>query len=85
MWAFYENIRFSSGMSSHRTLACTWILFASWTLGTRFTHRPSYSYSDLILLGGEDQSKTQDGTKIKAKSSLIFACGTLRQNFLVDL
>ena len=32
MWAFYENIRFSSGMSSHRTLACTWILFASWTL-----------------------------------------------------
>ena len=32
MWAFYENIRFSSGMSSHRTLACTWILLAHWTV-----------------------------------------------------
>ena len=32
MWAFYENIRFSSGISSHRTLACTWILLAHWTV-----------------------------------------------------
>ena len=32
MLAFYENIRFSSGMSSHRTLACTWILLAHWTV-----------------------------------------------------